>query len=84
MYDVGLALWFTYSGNQHQIAYECYLVIHSGIKPSLFNIKDRIVWSEKTLNEVKKGFLPGGMQTQFDIYVSTFYDLISLIDNSTA
>ena len=36
------------------------------------SVKDRIVWSEKTLNKVKMGFLPGGMQTQFDIFVSTF------------
>jgi len=36
------------------------------------SVKDRIVWSEKTLNEVKMEFLPGGMQTQFDIFVSTF------------
>jgi len=34
------------------------------------SVKDRIVWSEKTLNEVKKGFLPGGIQTRFDIFVS--------------
>ena len=34
------------------------------------SVKDRIVWSEKTLNEVKKGFLPGGVQTRFDVFVS--------------
>ena len=33
-------------------------------------IKHRIVWSEKTLGEVKKGLLPGGIQTHFDIFVS--------------
>jgi hypothetical protein len=36
------------------------------------SVKDKIVWSEKTLNEVKKGFLPGGIQTRFDIFVSIF------------
>jgi hypothetical protein len=36
------------------------------------SVKDRIVWSEKTLDEVKKGFLPGGIQTRFDIFVSIF------------
>jgi hypothetical protein len=39
-------------------------------------VKDKIVWSEKTLKEVKKGFLPGGIQTRFDIFVSIFYSLI--------
>ena len=34
------------------------------------SIKDRIVWSKKTLGEVKKGFLPGGIQTHFDVFVS--------------
>lgn len=34
--------------------------------------KDRIVWSQKTLDEVKKGFLPGGIQTRFDVFVSNF------------
>lgn len=32
------------------------------------SVKERIVWSEKTLNEVKKGFLPGGVQTRFDVF----------------
>lgn len=35
-------------------------------------IKDKIVWSQKTLDEVKKGFLPGGIQTRFDVFVSIF------------
>lgn len=35
-------------------------------------IKDRIVWSKKTLDEVKGGFLPGGVQTHFDMFVSIF------------
>lgn len=35
-------------------------------------VKDKIVWSEKTLNEVRKGFLPGGIQTRFNIFVSVF------------
>ena len=36
------------------------------------SIKDKIVWSEETLSEVKKGFLPGGIQTRFDVFVSVF------------
>ena len=36
-------------------------------------VKDKIVWSKKTLDEVKKGFLPGGIQTRLDIFVSTFW-----------
>ena len=36
------------------------------------SVKDQIVWSEKTLEEVKKGFLPGGIQTRFNIFVSPF------------
>jgi hypothetical protein len=39
------------------------------------SVKDRIVWSAKTLDEVKKGFLPGGIQTRFDIFVSVFQQL---------
>ena len=31
---------------------------------------DEIRWSEKTLNEVRKEFLPGGIQTRFNIFVS--------------
>ena len=34
------------------------------------SVKEKIVWSQKTLDEVKKGFLPGGIQTRFDIFVS--------------
>ena len=33
---------------------------------------DKIVWSEKTLLEVQKGFLPGGDQTRFNVFVSFF------------
>ena len=32
--------------------------------------RDKIVWSEKTLQEVEKGFLPGGDQTQYNVFVS--------------
>jgi hypothetical protein len=32
--------------------------------------KNKIVWSEKTLLEVEKGFLPGGDQTCFNVFVS--------------
>jgi hypothetical protein len=34
--------------------------------------KDKIVWSEKTLSDVQKGFLPGGKQTRFDVFVSSY------------
>ena len=36
------------------------------------SVEDKIVWSQSTLNEVKKGFLPGGIQTRFDIFVCIF------------
>jgi hypothetical protein len=36
------------------------------------SVTEKIVWSQKTLDEVKKGFLPGGIQTRFDIFVSIF------------
>ena len=32
--------------------------------------KDKFVWSEKTLLDVQKGFLPGGDQTCFNVFVS--------------
>ena len=32
-------------------------------------VKDQLVWSEKTLQEVKKGFLPGGDQTRHNVFV---------------
>jgi hypothetical protein len=32
--------------------------------------KDKLVWSEKTLEDVQKGFLPGGNQTSFNVFVS--------------
>jgi hypothetical protein len=35
------------------------------------SVKDKIVWSKKTLDEVRAGFLPGGIQTRFDVFVST-------------
>jgi len=34
------------------------------------SVTDRIVWSKKTLEKVQKGFLPGGIQTHFNIFVS--------------
>jgi hypothetical protein len=37
------------------------------------SVKDKIVWSQQTLDEVKKGFLPGGIQTRFDVFVSILY-----------
>lgn len=36
------------------------------------SIRDRIVWSKGTLDEVKKEFLPGGTTTRFDAFVSIF------------
>ena len=46
------------------------------------SVTDRIVWSKKTLDEVKKGFLPGGIQTRFNVFVSSFsqiqYQLLKL------
>ena len=32
--------------------------------------QDKIIWSKKTLAEVEKGFLPGGNQTRFNVFVS--------------
>ena len=34
--------------------------------------KEKIVWSEKTLHQVQKGFLPGGNQTRYSVFVSCF------------
>lgn len=39
------------------------------------SVSDRIVWSKKTLAKVKKGFLPGGIETRFNIFVSQFKPL---------
>jgi len=39
------------------------------------SIKDRLVWSKKTLAEVQKEFSPGGTTTCFDIFVSIFHQL---------
>ena len=36
------------------------------------SVNDKIVWSEKTLEEIKQGFLPGRIQTHFNIFVSVF------------
>ena len=35
--------------------------------------KNKIAWSEKTLADVQKGFLPGGTQTRFNVFVSSIY-----------
>ena len=35
--------------------------------------KDKIVWSKKTLQDVQKGFLPGGDQTRYNVFVSFLY-----------
>ena len=32
--------------------------------------QDKIIWSKETLAEVEKGFLPGGNQTRFNVFVS--------------
>ena len=34
---------------------------------------DKIVWSKKTLQDVEKGFLPGGDITRYDVFVSFLY-----------
>jgi hypothetical protein len=33
--------------------------------------KDRIIWSEETIRDVQKGFLPGGEQTRYNVFVSS-------------
>ena len=38
------------------------------------NETKKIVWSKKTLLEVEKGFLPGGNQTRYNIFVSFIYN----------
>jgi len=43
---------------------------------------DRIVWSDETLEEVRKRFLPGGQQTCFNVFVSFVYTLCRLITNN--
>ena len=35
--------------------------------------KDKIVWSEQILQDVQKGFLPGGFQTRYNVFVSFLY-----------
>ena len=32
--------------------------------------RDKIVWSDKPFKRLKKGFLPGGDQTQYNVFVS--------------
>lgn len=39
-------------------------------------IKEQIVWSKKTLDQVRKEFTPGGFQTRFNIFVSAFKKLV--------
>jgi len=34
--------------------------------------KDKIVWSKETLQDVHKGFLPGGNQTCYNVLVSLY------------
>ena len=42
---------------------------------------DKIIWTEKTLSEVKKEFLPGGNQTRFDVFVSIYSSSIMCLTN---
>ena len=44
--------------------------------------QDKIIWSEKTLSEVKKEFLPGGNQTHFDVFVSIYSLSIRRLTNT--
>ena len=44
---------------------------------------DKIVWSEETLHEVQKGFLPGGEQTWYNVFVSSLMNMyFRIITNS--
>ena len=36
---------------------------------------NKIVWSKETLQDVEKGFLPGGNQTRYNVFVSYIYNL---------
>ena len=36
------------------------------------SVVDKIVWSKKTENAVKKEFFPGGHQTHYNVFVSIF------------
>jgi hypothetical protein len=36
------------------------------------SVKDRLEWTAETIAAVKKGFLPGGHQTQYNVFVSIF------------
>ena len=36
---------------------------------------NKIVWSKETLQDVEKGFLPGGNQTCYNVFVSYTYNL---------
>lgn len=37
--------------------------------------KDKVVWSNKTLQDVQRGFLPGGNQTRYNVFVSFPYTI---------
>jgi hypothetical protein len=43
--------------------------------------KDKIVWSEQTLQDVQKGFLPGGNQTRHNVFVSFLHTVHRPITN---
>ena len=42
---------------------------------------NKFVWSEQTLEDVKKGFLPGGDQTRHNVFVSFLYVVYKPITN---
>jgi len=44
--------------------------------------KDKIVWSKQTLHDVQKGFLPGGNQTRYNVFVSFLYIICSVTTNT--
>lgn len=45
--------------------------------------KDKVVWSKETLHDVEKGFLPGGEQTRYNVFVSSLiYICFNIITNS--
>lgn len=43
------------------------------------SVKDKIEWTAETLAIVKKGFLPGGHQTQYNVFVSTSLTLPMIV-----
>jgi len=44
--------------------------------------KDKIVWSEETLRDVQQGFLPGGKQTRYNVFVSFLYTRHTTMTNT--